>query len=95
MSRQEVTAVERVIHELVDIAAGRIPRLTHARASELHESVTPGFNDRPLTEAEQAQLKALQERQAREQQKAQEPAPEQAPAAQPPAQPPAQPGPWS
>ena len=59
-------AVQDAVHELIEVASGRQAHLSPARADEMHEAITPGYNDKPLTEAEQAQLADLRERQARE-----------------------------
>lgn len=60
-------AQTEVLHELIDLAAGRIARLTHGRADELHEALTPGFTDKPLTDAERAYRDELDARDKRTQ----------------------------
>lgn len=58
-------AATEVLHELIDLAAGRIARLTHGRADELHEALTPGFTDKPLTDEERARMDDLAARDKR------------------------------
>ena len=56
--------IETIVHELIDVATGRLNLPAH-RADELHEQITPGWTDKPLSAEEQAQLDALQARQDR------------------------------
>ena len=54
-----------ILHELIDVVSGRQAHLPEARALEMHEEIDPGYNDKPLSAEEQAQLDALQARQDR------------------------------
>jgi hypothetical protein len=56
--------VEDILHTLIDVAAGRRNLPPH-QADELHEQITPGHTDVPLSAEEQAQMEALQARQER------------------------------
>lgn len=56
--------VEEVLHALIDAVTGHA-NLNPTRASDLHEKITPGYNDVPLTDAEKAQLDQLEARRAR------------------------------
>lgn len=56
--------VEEVLHALIDAVTGHA-NINPVRALELHENVTPGYNDKPLTDEEKAQLARLQQIQDR------------------------------
>lgn len=56
--------VEEVLHDLIDAVTGRA-NLNPVRASDLHDKITPGYNDVPLTDAEIAELDKLEARRAR------------------------------
>jgi len=58
--------IEDAVHALIDVVSGRKAHLPAAQADEMHEAITPGYNDKPLTDEEQAQLAALEERKARQ-----------------------------
>ena len=58
-------SLDSILHELIDVVSGRQAHLSAVRADEMHEEITPGYNDKPLTDAEQAQIDALLARQAR------------------------------
>ena len=66
----KASEIENAVHELLDVVSGTRAHLTAARADELHEAITPGYNDEPLSAEEEAQLAALKERQDREAAKA-------------------------
>jgi hypothetical protein len=55
---------ESILHKLIDVASGRSNLPPH-EADALHEEITPGYTDVPLTAEEQAQLDALQGRKDR------------------------------
>jgi hypothetical protein len=55
---------DSILHTLIDVAAGRRNLPPHD-ADALHEELTPGFTDQPLTEEEQARLDELQARKDR------------------------------
>ena len=61
--------IEDAIHAIVDVLAGR-KNLSAAAADEIHDSVTPGYTDVPVTADEAAAAQAVLDRQAREQAKA-------------------------
>ena len=52
-----------VLHRLIDAAAG-IANIGAHEAAGLHDAVTPGYTAEPLSAAEEAQLAALQDKQA-------------------------------
>lgn len=62
----KASEIENAVHKLLDLASGKVAHLPAAEADQMHEAITPGYNDRPLSDEEAAQLAALQERQDRE-----------------------------
>lgn len=48
-----------ILHKLIDVAAGIKAHLPATEAAELHEQITPGYTDQPLSDAEQSQLDSL------------------------------------
>ena len=61
--------IEDAIHAIVDVLAGR-KNLGAAGADEIHEAITPGYTDKPVTAEEEAAAQAVLDRKAREQAKA-------------------------
>jgi len=59
------SVIEDIIHELIDVASGKQAHLSAPRAAELHEALTPGFTDEPLSDEEEAKLADLQARRDR------------------------------
>lgn len=57
--------IEEIVHELIDAAAG-IRNIPPHRAADLHEQITPGYNDKPVTEEEAAAAQAVLDRLQRE-----------------------------
>lgn len=55
-----------ILHELIDVVAGRQAHLSVARALEMHDEIDPGYNDAPVTAEEAAAAQAVLDRQARE-----------------------------
>lgn len=72
-------AVQDVLHAIIDVVSGKVAHLPQDAADAFHELITPGHTAVPLTDAEKAQLAALEERKAREDAEKAKPAP--APAA--------------
>lgn len=59
---------ESVLHKLIDVATGRVNLPAH-EADALHEEITPGYNDKPVSDedviAAQAVIdKAIAQREA-------------------------------
>lgn len=52
-------SVENVLHRLIDAAAG-LANIGAHEADALHDEISPAYSAKPLTDAEQAQLEALQ-----------------------------------
>lgn len=61
-------SIEDVLHRLVDAAAG-IANIGAHEADVLHDAITPAYSATPLSDAEKAQLEALQAKQAAAEQK--------------------------
>lgn len=60
-----LTDIEKsIVHEIIDVISG-VKNLSAPRAAELHEQITPGYNDKPLTAEEIAKMAELQARQDR------------------------------
>lgn len=57
---------EAILHELIDVISGRQAHLSVGRALEMHDEITPGYNDSPVTEEEAAQAQAILDRLQRE-----------------------------
>jgi hypothetical protein len=57
-------STEEILHKLIDVVSGRSNLPAH-EADALHEEITPGFTDKPLTAEEEERLEALQARQDR------------------------------
>ena len=53
-----------ILHKLIDVASGRSNLPPH-EADELHEAITPGYTDVPLTAEDEAKLADLQARKDR------------------------------
>lgn len=56
--------IEEIVHVLIDVVSGARNLPPH-EAAGLHEKITPGYTDKPLSAEEAAQLAALQARQDR------------------------------
>ena len=56
---------EGVLHKLIDVAAGRSNMAPH-EADALHDEVTPGYNDVPVSDAEVIAAQAIIDRAAAE-----------------------------
>lgn len=57
--------IGEVLHTVLDVLSGKQAHLSQAAADALHEKISPGHTDVPLTAAEQAQLADLEARRAR------------------------------
>ena len=71
---------DNILHELIDVVSGRQAHLTAARAIEMHDEITPGYSDQPVTEAEAAAAQDVLDRLQREADKRAEAAAAAAPA---------------
>jgi len=58
----KASEIESAVHTILEVLTGRQAHLSNAQADELHEAISPGYNDKPLTDEERAQLDKLNAR---------------------------------
>lgn len=57
-----MSVLNDILHELIDVASGRQAHLPQARADEMHNEITPGYTDQPVTEDEAAYAQSILDR---------------------------------
>jgi len=60
-------AIEDAVHKLIDVATGQHPILTAEQGQALHEEITPGYGQAPVSADEVAAAQAVLDRAAAEQ----------------------------